>query len=84
MIPADRAAIRRGVNLATLPASVIAGLAQERAECLAREQEVKRQAARLLPLRKERIKVERELGRLGDLGPPVRAELNKLIAGSRA
>ena len=84
MTPANRQAIRRGVNLATLPAEVLQELDQERADCLQRDTAVKANAQRLLGLRKNRIQVERELGLLGDLGPAVRAQLNKLISEGKA
>ena len=84
MTPATRQAIRRGVNLATLPAAVLQELDQERKDCLQRATSVKANAQRLLGLRKNRIQVERELGLLGDLGPAVRAQLNKLISKGKA
>lgn len=79
MSPEHRAAIRQGVNLATLPDEVRAELDAERASCLARATEVKRKAAELFEIRGQRMKVERELHGMGDLAPAVRAELNKLI-----
>ena len=84
MTPATRQAIRHGVNLATLPDEVLQELAQEREDCLQRDTAVKANARRLLGLRKNRIQVERELGLLGDLGPAVRAQLNKLISEGKA
>lgn len=79
MSPQHRAAIRQGVNLATLPDEVRAELDAERASCLARVTEVKRKAAELFEIRGQRMKVERELHGLGDLAPAVRDELNRLI-----
>ncbi|ROZ86928.1 hypothetical protein EF096_01835 [Pseudomonas neustonica] len=84
MTPANRQAIRHGVNLATLPDEVVQELSQEREDCLQRDTAVKANARRLLGLRKNRIQVERELGLLGDLGPAVRAQLNKLISEGKA
>ena len=45
MSPQHRAAIRQGVNLATLPDEVRAELDAERASCLARATQVRRKAA---------------------------------------
>ncbi|MAB24954.1 MAG: hypothetical protein CMK78_11485 [Pseudomonadales bacterium] len=84
MTPATRQAIRHGVNLATLPDEVVQEVAQERKDCLQRDTAVKASARRLLGLRKNRIQVERELVLLGDLGPAVRAQLNKLISEGKA
>jgi len=84
MTPADRAAIRRGVNLATLPSSVMAEIEQQRRDSMARVEAVDKNARRLLTLRKNRIQVERELSLLGDLGVPVRARLNKLMSEGKA
>ena len=79
MSPEHRAAIRKGVNLATLPDEVRAELDTERASFLARATEVKRRAAELFEIRNQRMKVDRALHEMGDLGAAVRAELNKLI-----
>lgn len=79
MTPAHRAAIRQGVNLATLPDEVRNEIAGERIMAMARATEVKRKAAELFEIRNQRMKVERELHGLGDLAPAVRAELNRLI-----
>lgn len=84
MTPATRQAIRYGVNLATLPDEVVQELAREREDCLQRDTAVKANARRLQGLRHNRIQVERELGLLGDLGPAVRAQLNKLISEGKA
>lgn len=77
MTPAHRAAIRQGVNLATLPADVRADLAAD--ACLVRDVEAKRRAAELFEIRHDRVKVQQALSALGDLAPAVRAELNRLI-----
>ena len=70
MTPATRQAIRYGVNLATLPDEVVQELAREREDCLQRDTAVKANARRLQGL--------------GDLGPAVRAQLNKLISEGKA
>ena len=44
-----------------------------------RATEVKRRAAELFEIRNQRMKVDRALHEMGDLGAAVRAELNKLI-----
>lgn len=78
MSPEHRAAIRQGVNLATLPEDVRAELDAERASCLERATEVKRCADELFQIRHNRVRVQRALSALGDLEPAVRAELYRL------
>ncbi|MEJ6656901.1 MAG: hypothetical protein QNL70_12955 [Pseudomonas sp.] len=82
MTPEDRSAVRAGCNLATLPADAQAVLQQELKDTGQRHQEIQRTAAQLYGLRRHRLRVERELAQLGDMGPAVKAALNRLISGS--
>lgn len=79
-----RKSIRSGVNLAELPPDVIAGLRSERARCAERYLAAKRHADRLHALLPDRMRVERELGLLGDLEALVRADLNRLMSKGKA
>ncbi|MEZ2746327.1 hypothetical protein ACBQ16_14115 [Halopseudomonas bauzanensis] len=81
MTPEQRSAVRAGCNLATLPAAVRAELEEEKRQCREQQQEVQRKAAQLYGMRRNRLRVERELAQLGDRALAVRAALNKLISG---
>ncbi|WP_285259231.1 hypothetical protein [Halopseudomonas bauzanensis] len=81
MTPEQRSAVRAGCNLAALPADVRAEIEEEKRRCGEQHQEVQRKAAQLYGMRSNRLWVERELAQLGEIGPAVRAVLNKLISG---
>lgn len=83
MTPDQRSAVRAGCNLATLPAGVRAELQEELQACRDRYKFIQRKASELYGMRGNRFRVERGLEQLGDMGPAVKAALNRLISGSK-
>lgn len=79
MSPQVREQIRKGCNLAELPADVLLQLDAERARTGERYVSIGRHAERIRGIGEGRIKAEIELGKLGDLEPLVRKRLNRLM-----
>ncbi|SDS20413.1 hypothetical protein SAMN05216421_1092 [Halopseudomonas xinjiangensis] len=79
MTEEERCAVRAGCNLATLSAAAKAALTQERAASAERQRLIYQQAERLHRMKRNSLKIEPELAKLGDLEPAVRRHLKKLI-----
>ena len=75
----ERCAVRAGCNLATLSAAAREALTQERAATAARQKAVYQHADRLYRMKRNSLRIEPELAKLGDLEPAVRRHLKKLI-----
>lgn len=79
MTEEERCAVRAGCNLASLSADAKAVLTAERAASAARQKAIYQNADRLYRMKRNSLKIEPELAKLGDLEPAVRRHLKKLI-----